>query len=97
MLCERMDKSAFTGDIVDRMKEMIRTARVVVADISAANPNVYLEIGYAWAAGVPTIVLCDEATEPHFDVRGHRHLRYGSILEVEEKLDRELAALVRAM
>jgi len=94
LLCERMDRSVFAGDIVDVMKQRIRDARVVVADISGGNPNVYLEIGFAWASGVPTVLLCNQDTEPCFDVRGHRHLKYRTIREAERHLDRELAALV---
>jgi len=94
MLCERMDQTVFTGDIVEMMKRRIASASVVVADLSAANPNVYLEVGFAWASGVPTILLCDGATEPQFDVRGHRHLRYHSIRDLERKLAHELVGLL---
>jgi hypothetical protein len=94
LLCERMDRSVFTGDVVETMKRRIREARIVVADLSGGNPNVYLEIGFAWAATVPTVLLCDGDTEPHFDVRGHRYLRYHSIREAERHLARELPVLV---
>jgi hypothetical protein len=94
LLCERMDRSVFTGDIVETMKRRIRTADVVVADLSGGNPNVYLEVGFAWAAGVPTVLLCDGESDPHFDVRGHRYLRYRSIREAERHLARELAMLL---
>lgn len=91
LLCERMDRSVFTGDVVEHMQRRIRSASVVVADLSGANPNVYLEIGFAWACGVPTVLLCNDDTEPHFDVRGYRHLRYRSIRDAEQHLDRELS------
>ena len=94
LLCERMDRSVFTGDVVETMKRRIREAQVVVADLSGSNPNVYLEVGFAWAAGVPTVLLCDGDSDPHFDVRGHRYLRYRSIREAERQLARELALLV---
>lgn len=94
LLCERMDRSVFTGDIVETMKRRIRTAQVVVADLSGGNPNAYLEVGFAWAAGVPTVLLCDTGSDPHFDVRGHRYLRYRSIREAERQLVRELTLLV---
>jgi len=90
MLCERMDQLAFTGDVVETMKRRISTAEVLVADLSGANPNVYLEVGYAWACRVPTILLCDAATEPAFDVRGHRFLRYASIRRLAQLLAAEL-------
>ena len=47
LLCERLDQLSFTGDIMDRMKERIASSAIVVADLSDANPNVYLEVGYA--------------------------------------------------
>lgn len=46
-LCERADQEAFLGDILDRVKQKIETAAVVIAELTGANPNVYLEIGYA--------------------------------------------------
>ena len=94
LLCERMDRVAFTGDIIEQMKRRIRTSKVVVADLSGGNPNVYLEVGFAWASGVPTVLLCNGDTEPHFDVQGHRHLRYRTIREAEKQLARELDGLV---
>ena len=94
LLCERMDESAFVGDVVETMKRRISTARVVVADVSTSNPNVYLEIGYAWACGVPTVLLCDSTTEPAFDIRGHRHLRFDTIRQLGDRLSAELEALL---
>jgi len=94
MICERMDELSFTGDVVDMMRKRIRSARLVVGDLSSANPNVYLEVGYAWAAGAPTILLCDSRSDPLFDVRGQRYLRYTSIRDLEEKLTKELVVLL---
>src|SRR5574341_52385 len=47
-LCERVDMTTFTGDILDRVKDRIESAELVIADLTGANPNVYLEVGYAW-------------------------------------------------
>ena len=52
-LCERPELSAFTGDIMEWIKGRIATATLVVANLSGANPNVYLEVGYAWRCGRP--------------------------------------------
>lgn len=93
MLCGRMDQEFFTGDIVATMTERIRRAEIVIADLSTSNPNVYLEVGYAWAAGRPTILVCHDDTAPQFDVRGHRHLRYGTVFRLRELLRAEMAGL----
>jgi hypothetical protein len=39
-----LDEISFTGDVVLRMKQRIGAARIVVADLTDANPNVYLEL-----------------------------------------------------
>ena len=92
-LCERIDQEAFTGDILGQLKKKIEGAAVVIADLSDANPNVYLEIGYAWGKGRPTILLVKNAEELRFDVRGQRCLIYERIRDLEESLTRELREL----
>ncbi len=94
LLCERMDEVSFTGDVVDMMKSRIAGAALVIADVSQGNPNVALEIGYAWGCGVPTIIVCHEDSQAYFDVRGQRHLRYRSIRQLQEKLAAELRAIL---
>ena len=46
-LCERADLASFTGDVIAWVKDRIGSAALVIADLTAANPNVYLEVGYA--------------------------------------------------
>ncbi len=95
LLCERVDQSAFTGDILDRIKASIDSARVVIADVSDASPNVYLEVGYAWGRGKPTILLANDEASLRFDIRNQRVLLYKRIRDLEEKLSRELEGFVR--
>jgi hypothetical protein len=95
LLCERIDQVAFTGDIIDRMKERIASSAVVVADLSDANPNVYLEVGYAWGMDRPCILICNRKTDLKFDLRGQRCLFYSTIKELEKSLSAELTALAR--
>ena len=47
-LCERADEVIFAGDILDLIKRRIGKASLLIADLTTANPNVYLEVGYAW-------------------------------------------------
>ncbi len=43
----------------------------MIAVLTGANPNVYLEVGYAWGKGRrPTILVTDDAEDPRFDVQG---------------------------
>ena len=93
LLCERIDKVAFTGDVVSMLRRRIDGALLVVADVTGGNANVYLEIGYAWGASKPTVLVCAEGAELKFDVRGQRCLMYGSIRDLESKLSDELSTI----
>lgn len=93
LLCERMDLDAFTGDIKVRMLERIRSARLVIALLDGANPNVYLEIGYAWGVATPTILIAHQGEPLPFDVRGERILLYDRIYRLKDMLAIELARL----
>jgi hypothetical protein len=92
-LCERADLATFTGDVIVWVKDRIDSARLLVADLSTANPNVYLEVGYAWGKGIPTVLLARNEAELKFDVKGQRCLLYSSIRKLEELLTQELARL----
>jgi hypothetical protein len=95
-LCERADLAAFTGDVLQWVRERIKTCALLVADLSDANPNVYLEVGYAWGCGVPTVLLVRDPDRLRFDVRGQRCLVYKRIKDLEESLRTELKSLCDA-
>jgi hypothetical protein len=92
-LCECADTRSFSGDILDWLKGRIQTAALVVADLSTANPNVYLEVGYAWGFKRPTILLTRDLNDLKFDVRSQRCVVYKRIRDLEENLKRELAEM----
>lgn len=92
-LCERADLTTFTGDVLGWVKDRISGATMVIADLSGANPNVYLEVGYAWGRNIPTILLTDDVSDLKFDIQGQRCLAYSNIRELEKKLAAELVHL----
>jgi hypothetical protein len=93
-LCERADLASFTGDVMEWVKKRIASCRLVIADLTGANPNVYLEVGYAWGCNKPTILLARDTEQLKFDTQGQRCLVYkSSIKTLEEVLRRTLDAL----
>ena len=92
-LCERVDLTVFTGDIIARIKSRIETASLVIADLTGANPNVYLEVGYAWGKDRPTLLVAKKGDPLKFDVQSQRCLIYKSISDLEKKLETDLASL----
>jgi hypothetical protein len=92
-LCERADLSTFTGDVMHWVKQRISSSKLVVADLSSANPNVYLEVGYAWGCQIPTVLLARDTADLKFDVKGQRCILYKSIKHLEDLLSHELIGL----
>lgn len=74
--------------------------RVIIAEITSANPNVYYKIGYADALNKPLILIADkkEGLKP-FDVRAYRTIFYensiGGKNQVENDLKEYLKLIMR--
>lgn len=92
-LCERMDHLSFTGDVMQWMRRKIETASLVVAEMTGANPNVYLEVGYAWGTNKPTLLVARSGVNLEFDAKGHRCIFYSGIKDLEGKITKEMAQL----
>ncbi|MDJ0750597.1 MAG: hypothetical protein QNJ11_14015 [Woeseiaceae bacterium] len=92
-VCERADEKAFTGEVLAQVKRRIKSSTLVVADLSTANSNVYLEVGYAWGCDVPTVLVVDDLEALQFDVKGQRCLEYKKIQDLERGLRDELSQL----
>ena len=89
-VCEKVDESAFTGNIVDRITEGIKSAEFVIADLSLERPNVYLEVGFAWGLGKPVVLVAREGQRLHFDLSHHKCLFYKNISKLSESLEKVL-------
>ncbi len=94
-LCERIDEEAFTGSIATEIQNRIESASLVVADMTNANPNVYLEVGYAWGCEVDTLLLTQNTDDLTFDVQSHNAIVYDrqSIRELRDELEEMIKSL----
>jgi len=93
VLCERIDRQAFTGDVLAEIMDRISRFDGVIALLNEANPNVFLEIGFAWGKGKPTILVAKQDQHLPFDVRGQKRITYKNIKDLKDKLTEELAKL----
>lgn len=92
-ICERVDESSFVGNIVERIREGIRGSAFVLADLTDARPNVYLEVGYAWGIEKPVILVARNGTQLHFDLAQHKCLFYKSAYQLSQDLDEQIRGL----
>jgi hypothetical protein len=83
------------NDIVQGLVE----AKVVIAEVTPSNQNVFYELGYAHALEKPTILLAERGKQLPFDITGYRCLFYentiGGKKQVEEGLRKHLASIMR--
>lgn len=63
-------------EIVEDVWESICTSRLVVADVTGRNPNVFYELGICHTLGKEVIVLTQNRDDVPFDIRHRRFLAY---------------------
>lgn len=99
LIAVRADETYGTGLIIADIVRDITEAKVIIAEITPANPNVYYEVGYAHALNKPTILIAEKPTQLPFDVSPFRVLFYentiGGKTKIEAGLRKHLEAIQR--
>lgn len=70
------DMQAAGAQITTEVIEQLLTVRVVIADLSGPNANVFYELGIRHSAQLPVILLVDVDTKIPFNVHGLRVIQY---------------------
>jgi hypothetical protein len=71
----RVDEDRASSIPIDDIENNIRTSEICLADITPDNPNIWYEVGFAFANDKPVVMICAKPrpTKPPFDVQ-HRHI-----------------------
>jgi hypothetical protein len=96
-VCERVDRTEFSGDIVEEIKRLIRRSIAVIVDLSETKENVLYEAGFAHALDKPTVHICStDLSRLPFDVRNWNTIPYdlGGTVALQRKLAARLAAVL---
>lgn len=88
---QRVDEQVFDSLILQRVYAQIRSADLIVAEMTNRNPNVFYEVGYAHAIGRRVILLTQRASDIPFDLSQYPHIIYGNDTEL---LQSELQARI---
>lgn len=73
----RADAEIFgTGKIIDQIWRGVRAAKVLVAELTTKNPNVFYELGLAHALEKPVVLVSSNQDDVPFDLRHIRVIFY---------------------
>jgi hypothetical protein len=94
MLCRRADDVSVPGNIVSGILDNISRARIIVAELSGRNPNVFYELGIAHSVKPSTNVILLSSEELPFDISHLNTVIYRNSLErLREGLSAALSQL----
>jgi hypothetical protein len=95
----RADDFFSSGHIVSQVWTAILDSRIVVADCTGRNPNVFYELGLSHAVGKPSILLTQHEEDVPFDLRHNRYIRYSNtstgMHELEERVEQAIRWLLK--
>lgn len=91
----RMDEKSGPGLIIQDIANTIRHSRLVIADVSPLNANVFYEVGFSHALNIPTVLIAEKSTTLPFDISPYRVLFYENSIGGKRKLDEGLRNHIR--
>ena len=76
----RVDRDPGADILIEAIEDGIRKAALCLADITTDNPNVWYELGYAFATDCPVVMVCSEeraGKKYPFDIQHRSVISYG--------------------
>lgn len=75
----RVDEDPSAEILIEAIERNISESDICFADITEDNPNVWYELGYAFASGIPVVMVCSESRKKFpFDIQHRKIIRYSS-------------------
>jgi hypothetical protein len=93
--CKRADEIFTIGVIIEDIWDYIQKARILVAELTEKNPNVFYELGLAHAMNKEVILITQNVDDIPFDLRHHRYIVYENSIDGAEKLKEVLKNTLR--
>jgi len=93
--CQRADDIYDISGVMQSVWEGINRARVIIADLTERNPNVFYELGIAHTLGKPVIMLTQSMEFVPFDLRHLRCIVYKYKPKDIERLEKALERTVK--
>lgn len=78
LACVRADEIFSKPQIMADIWKSIKSARVVIAELTGRNTNVFYELGLAHTIGKPAIILTRNEDDVPFDLKALRYISYNT-------------------
>lgn len=72
----KADENLSIGTVIEQIQQSIRDARLVVADVSGKNTNVFYELGYAHGLEQNVLIMTTNRDDVPFDISHIRYFQY---------------------
>jgi hypothetical protein len=95
--CHRADDIWESHNVMDDVIGLIWRSRVVIADLTSKNPNVFYETGITHALGRDVVPIAQSIEDVPFDLRGIRTLTYVRSSEGLEILKQGLRSRIETL
>ena len=99
----RVDQDPEVQVPVETIEERIENSDLCLADITTDNPNVWYELGYAFAKNRPVIMVCGKERKGYpFDIQHRSVISYSSdsssdFEELKDKITKKARALLKQL
>lgn len=97
LICERGDDVFGSNVIMDDITKSIEKARIVVADLTGRNPNVFYEVGIAHTLNKTVLLLAQNIDDVPFDLRHRRVLLYEYSPRGCKRLENEISRHINSL
>jgi len=97
---KRADDFFTANNVMTNVWEAINGARIIIADCTGRNPNVFYETGLAHVVGKPVILITQNNDDVPFDLRHIRYIHYDytprGMTAFENQLSSTVSEILRA-
>lgn len=93
----RADEIFGPGAIMEDILKSIAKARIIIADVTGRNPNVFYELGIAHTVKNDVIIITQALEDIPFDLRHLRYIEYSQTLRGSQYLKAELKSTIESL
>ena len=93
-----MDRDPSVRIPIDQIEDGIRNAKICFAEITSDNPNVWYELGYAFAMNKEVVMVTEERQKFPFDIQHRQVINYKTGTKSDyEKLEKDITDKLKAL